>query len=179
MLRRTSLLLLVVVLLGCQLPAERFDKLALGLTRAEVKAMLGRPYFRAENMWEYRLTGGSYGWVAFDSQGNVTAWIREQAPRLRAGLLPLTEETLDRLRLGTPSEAVLQFLGEPARRDGDRWTYLSPRGQDLMLRFSPEGKLVEKSVRQGKEGPPAGAPAPLQPPAAGASQEIELQVPSH
>jgi hypothetical protein len=179
MLRRTSLLLLAVVLLGCQLPAERFDKLALGLTRAEVKAMLGRPYFRAENMWEYRLTGGSYGWVAFDSQGTVTAWIREQAPRLRAGLLPLTEETLDRLRIGTPSEVVLQFLGEPARRDGDRWTYLAPKGYELVLGFSPEGRLVEKSVRPSGEAPPASAPAATVPPAPQPNQEIELQVPAH
>jgi len=179
MLRRTSLLLLVVLLLGCQLPAERFDKLALGLTEAEVKAMLGNPYVRAEKMWEYRLTGGSYGWVAFDSGGTVTAWIREQAPRLRAGLLPLTEETFDRLRIGTPSEVVLQFLGEPARREGDRWTYLAPKGYELMLRFSPEGRLMEKSIRPSKEAPPAPAPAATVPPAPQPSQEIELQAPSH
>ena len=178
MLRRTILLLLMVVLLGCRLPAERFDKLALGLTQAEVKAMLGKPYVRAESMWEYRLTGGSYGWVAFDSQGTVTAWIREQAPHLRAGLLPLTEETFDRLRMGTPNEAVLQFLGAPARREDDRWTYLAPKGYELMLRFSPEGRLVEKSVRPSKEAPPASAPAATVPPAPQPSQEVELQPPS-
>jgi outer membrane protein assembly factor BamE (lipoprotein component of BamABCDE complex) len=167
------------VLLGCQLPAERFDKLALGLTEAEVKAMLGKPYFRAESMWEYRLTGGSYGWVAFDSKGRVTAWIREQAPHLRAGLLPLTRTTLNQLRLGTPSEAVLQFLGEPARREGDRWTYLAPDGYELMLRFSPEGKLVEKFVHRETEEAPAAPGAPSPQPPAGGSQEIELQAPSH
>lgn len=179
MLRPTSLLLLVVLFLGCQLPAERFDKLALGLTRAEVKAMLGKPYFRAENMWEYRLTGGSYGWVAFDAQGKVTAWIREQAPRLRAGLLPLTEETLDRLRLGTSSEVVLQFLGEPARRDGDRWTYLGAKGYELVLRLSPEGTLVEKSVRRSREEAPLPPPPSTQQPAAEPGPKIELQLPAH
>ena len=178
MLRRTGLLLLLVFLLGCQLPPERFDKLALGLTRAEVKAMLGRPYFRAEDMWEYRLKGGSYGWVAFDSEGNVTAWIREQAPRLRAGLVPLTEETFDRLQMGTSSQVVLQFLGEPARRDDDRWSYLAPRGDEVVLGFSPEGKLVAKSVRRRTEQPPSALPPSPPQPAPGPNPEIELQVPA-
>lgn len=158
MLRRTALLLLAVFLLGCQVvPAERFDKVALGQTRADVKAMLGKPQVSEEHMWEYHLTGDAYGWVVFDSEGQVTTCIREQAPRLRGGLLPLSRETCDRLRLGTPSDAVLRLLGEPARREGDRWTYLAPKGYELALRFSPEGRLVEKSFAAEGRGTARGA----------------------
>jgi len=191
MLRRTALLLLAVFLLGCQaVPAERFDKVALGQTRADVKAMLGKPQVREEHMWEYHLTGDAYGWVLFDSEGQVTTCMREQAPRLRGGLLPLSRETSDRLRLGTPSDAALRLLGEPARREGGRWTYLAPKGYELVLRFSPEGRLVEKSFARPKEEAPPEAPASPQQPAAqpdagargaatsvGPSQETKPEVP--
>jgi len=176
MLRRTGLLLLVVFLLGCQVvPAERFDKLAVGQSRAEVEGLLGKPQVRSGNVWEYHLTGDAYGWVVFDSEGGVTTWLREQAPRLRGGLLPLTRETCERLRLGTPSDAVLRFLGEPARREGDRWTYPAPKGYELALRFSLEGRLVEKSFARPKEEAPPEAPASK--PVVQPSEEAGPQVP--
>ena len=181
--QRVGWLLLLVVLLGCrQAPMERFDTLALGLTQAEVEDMLGKPQVCYEQMWEYRLTGGEHGFVAFDRKGRVTAWVREAAPRLRGGLVPLTELTYQRLRLGTGSEALLVLLGEPARREGDWWHYFAPGGYELILDVSPEGILVGKSWQRVPRGPEeeegreGERPAPQ--PEEAPTIEVELEVPS-
>jgi len=112
-------------------------------------------------MWEYRLVGGEHGFVAFDRRGRLTAWLREEAPRLRAGLVPLTELTYERLRLGTEGEALLVLLGEPARREEGRWRYLAPGGYELILEVDPQGKLVGKSWEpvEAEEGRVSGPPA--------------------
>lgn len=183
----SGLVLVILVVAGCaQVPGERFDALALGMSQAQVEGVLGRPHLRYERMWEYRLRGGEHGFVAFDRRGRVSAWLREQAPRLRSGLVPLTEGTYRRLRPGTDAESLLVFLGEPARREDGRWHYLAPSGFELILELSPGGKLVGKSWRSiprevpgeeapseaaAKEGKPAAAP-PVETPT------IELEVPS-
>ena len=170
--------LFVIVLLGCsQVPVERFDQLSLGLTAREVKGLLGKPHLRYERMWEYRLVGGEHGFVAFDRRGRLSAWLREEAPRLRGGLVPLTEETYERLRLGTEGEALLVLLGEPARREDGRWHYLAPGGYQLILEMSPEGLLLGKSweqlpTEQGEEKPWE-EPEKLTP-----TPAVELELPS-
>ncbi len=177
--QRVGWLLLLVVLLGCrQAPMERFDRLALGLTQAEVEDMLGKPRVRYEQMWEYRLTGGEHGFVAFDRRGRVTAWLREETPRLRGGLAPLTEATCDRLQLGTDTEAVLLLLGEPARRQDGRWHYLAPGGYELILEVSAEGTLTGKSWEQVSEQEPEAEEPPGRPAEAASPREVELEVPS-
>jgi len=144
---RATCLLLMLALLGCwgEVAPERFDRLSLGLSQAEVEELLGRPGRRYELVWEYRLVGGEHGLAAFDRRGRLTAWLREEVPRLRAGLVPLSEQTYQRLRLGTESEALVLLLGEPVRRDNHRWQYLAPGGYVLTLQVGSEGGLVGKS----------------------------------
>ena len=145
--RRLSVLLIVVALLGCRhpVPRERFESLTLALSEDEVESLLGEPEVRYEEMWQYRLARGERGYVAFDQRGRVTAWLREGTPRLRSGLLPITEATYQRLRFGTTSSAVLVLLGDPARRDKERWQYLTRDGYVLTLQVSPEDGLMGKS----------------------------------
>lgn len=141
-------LALLCLFVGCAQPVPRvetFDRLSLGLRRAQVEEMLGRPLLRSERMSEYRLAGGEAGYVAFDRRGRVTAWLRETPPRLRSGLVPLTWETYERLRLGTDSESLLVLLGEPVRREEGRWHYRAPSGHQLILQLTGDGLLEGKS----------------------------------
>lgn len=176
--RMAWLTLLVLAVAGCaQVSGGRFDALALGMSQAQVEEMLGRPQQRYERMWEYRLSGGEYGFVVFDRKGRVSAWLREEVPRLRSGLLPLSEETCRRLRPGTDAESLLVLLGEPARREGGRWHYPAPGGRELVLELSPEGKLVGKSWqpirREVRSEEAAAEEAPARVPAEEAPSEAE------
>ena len=179
MVRQVSVVVVLVVLLGCsQVPLERFDGLGLGLSQAEVESLLGKPHVRYERMWEYRLTEGEHGFVVFDRRGQVTAWLREEAPRLRGGLAPLTEATCDGLRLGTDTEALRLLLGEPARREDGRWHYLAPGGCQLILEVSPEGTLTGKSWEEVSEREPEAEAPAGRPAEAPSRREVELEVPS-
>jgi len=144
---RLAVLVVLLALRGCRgpVPGERFDSLALALSERQVEGLLGAPAFRYEHMWEYRLAHRERGYVAFDRRGRVTAWVREDLPRLRSGLVPITETTYKGLRFAATEGGLLRLLGDPARRDDGRWQYRTAEGYTLTLQVSPEDGLVGKS----------------------------------